>query len=121
MKLLTQILVTTLSILIVTYLMPHIHVDSPWDALLLSAVLAGLNMLVRPVLILITLPITILTMGLFLFIVNGINILIADYLMDGFRVDGLWWAVLFSILLTVVNSILENFLGTNKSNNPRQR
>ncbi len=117
MKLITQILVTTLSILIVTYLMPHIHVNSAWDALLLSVVLAGLNMLVRPILVLITLPITILTLGLFLFVVNGINILIADYLMDSFRVDGLWWAVLFSILLTVVNSILENFLGTNKKGN----
>lgn len=101
--------------------MPHVHITDTLHALLLAVVLTGLNMLVRPILILLTLPITILTLGLFLFVVNGINILIADYLMDSFTVDGFWWAVLFSILLTTVNSILENILGTNKNTEGRRR
>ena len=115
MKLLTQVLLTTLSILIVTYLLPGVHVVDAWHALLLAFVITGLNMIVRPVLILLTLPVTVLTLGLFLFVINAINVLIADYLMDSFRVDGFWWALLFSILLTVVISILEKMLGVKKN------
>ena len=121
MKLLTQILLTTLSILIVTYLLPGIRITDAWHALLLAVVLTGLNMIVRPVLIILTLPVTIITLGLFLFVINAINILIADYLMDSFKVDGFWWAVLFSILLTVTTSIIENALGIKKDEQGQSR
>ncbi len=112
MKILTRILITTFAILIVTYILPGVHISDAWHALLLGVVLTGLNMLVRPILILLTLPVTIITLGLFLFVINAINILIADYLMESFRVDGFWWALLFSILLSITTSILENVLGT---------
>ena len=114
MKLLTKILLTTFSILILTYLLKGVHITDTPHALLLAVVLTGLNMVVRPVLILLTLPVTVLTLGLFLFVINAINILIADYLMDSFTVDGFWWALVFSILLTITTSIIENVLGIKK-------
>ncbi|MEO8148200.1 MAG: phage holin family protein [Bacteroidia bacterium] len=121
MKLFTQILLTTFSIIIVTYLLPGVHILDAWHALLLAVVLTGLNMIVRPVLILLTLPVTVITLGLFLFVINAINILIADYLMDSFIVDGFWWALLFSILLTITTSIIENVLGIKKDAEQRKK
>jgi putative membrane protein len=64
-------------------------------------------MLLKPILILLTIPITILTLGLFLLVINGFIILIATHIVKGFVVDGFWWAVLFSIILTIVTWLLE--------------
>ncbi|HQU99910.1 MAG: phage holin family protein [Bacteroidia bacterium] len=113
MKLLTQILISTLAIMFTTYLLPHVHVDAPWHAFLVAILLAGLNMLVKPILVVFTLPITIFTLGLFLIIINGIMVMMVDYLMDGFKVDNLLWAIIFSVILTGINTILQSVLGTN--------
>ena len=76
--------------------------------------LSVLNVLLKPVLVILTLPVTIITLGLFLFIVNALIILAADKLVDGFSVDGIWTAVLFSVLLSIVESLLHSFMKTNK-------
>jgi putative membrane protein len=65
-----------------------------------------LNAIVKPLLVILTLPITIITLGLFLLVINAAIILLGDYFLEGFKVDGFWWALLFSILLSVVSSIL---------------
>ena len=73
-----------------------------------------LNVLLKPILVILTLPVTIVTLGLFLFVVNALIILLADKLVDGFSVDGIWTAILFSVLLSILESLLHSFIKTNK-------
>jgi putative membrane protein len=70
-----------------------------------AVVLAVLNVFVKPVLVILTIPITIVTLGLFLLVINTLVILLADWLVPGFQVDGFWWALVFSILLSLINGI----------------
>ena len=76
------------------------------DAIILVLLLAVLNAIVKPVLVLLTLPITIVTFGLFLFVINVIIISIADWMMDGINIDGFWWTLIFSLLLSVISSFV---------------
>ena len=76
------------------------------SALVLAIVLGILNLFVKPILIILTLPITIFTFGLFLFVINALIILLAAKFVNGFHVDGFWWALLFSLLLSVLTSFL---------------
>lgn len=85
-------------------LLSGVHIPDFKDALILVLLLAVLNAIVRPLLILLTLPITILTFGLFLFVINVIIISLADWLMDGISIDGFWWTLLFSLLLSAISS-----------------
>ena len=85
-------------------LKPHILIDSYVTALIFSLVLAFLNAILKPILIFLTLPITIFTFGLFLFVINALIILLAAKFVNGFRVDGFWWALLFSLLLSILTS-----------------
>ncbi len=89
-----------------TSFLPGIHIDSFWTAIILALVLAILNSIVKPILVILTFPITILTFGLFLFVINALIILIAGNFINGFKVDGFWWALLFSLLLSIISSIL---------------
>lgn len=84
---------------------PHVQVDNTLTALILAVVLAALNQFIKPILIILTLPITVLTLGLFLLVVNTIMIMLASALVRGFTVESFWWAMLFSIILSIVNSI----------------
>lgn len=106
MNFLIRILITALVAFGLSYLLTGVHMDQFTTALLLALVLAVLNAIVKPLLIILTLPITIITLGLFLLVINAVIILLGDYFLDGFKVDGFWWALLFSILLSVVSSIL---------------
>lgn len=99
-------IIVTVAVAIGSYLLPGITVSAPLDALLVAVVLAILNSIVRPVLIILTIPATILTLGLFLFVINAMIILLADWVVDGFHVNGFWWALLFSLLLSILKSIL---------------
>lgn len=82
-----------------------VHIPNFIDALILAIVLALLNTFIKPILVLFTLPVTIITLGLFLFVINALIILLADKLMDGIRIDGFWWALIFSLILSVASSI----------------
>ena len=84
-----------------------VTVDSVQTALIVALVLAFLNAIVKPIMVLLTLPATVVTLGLFLLVINALIILIADHFIDGFKVYGFWSAVLFSIILTLVTSIFE--------------
>lgn len=106
MKLIMRIIVTSIIAFGLSKILKGIHVDDFWAAILLAAVLAILNGILKPILIILTFPITIITFGLFLFVINAAIILLADKLMDGFNVDGFWWALLFSLLLSIVTSVL---------------
>jgi putative membrane protein len=106
MNFLIRILITGLVAFGLSYLLEGVHIDKFTTALLLALVLAVLNAIVKPLLVILTLPITIITLGLFLLVINAVIILLGDHFLDGFNVDGFWWALLFSILLSVVSSIL---------------
>ena len=106
MNFLLRIIVTAVVAFGLSAVLHGIHIDSFGSALLLSVVLAILNALLKPILIILTLPITILTLGLFLFVINACIVLLAGKFVDGFRVDGFGWALLFSLLLSILTSIL---------------
>ncbi|WP_430894747.1 MULTISPECIES: phage holin family protein [unclassified Paraflavitalea] len=106
MKFLMRIVVTSIIAFGLSKVLKGIHVDDFWTAISLALVLAILNGILKPILVILTLPITLVTLGLFLFVINAGMILLADELLEGFRVDGFWWALLFSLLLSIVTSIL---------------
>lgn len=111
MNFLIRLLVTALAAMLSAYLLPGVTIKDFTTALILALVLAVLNLLVKPILILLTLPATILTLGLFLLVINAVIILLASNLVKGFKVDGFWWALIFSLVLTVVNSIMHSIAG----------
>ena len=106
MNLLIRILVTALLVMLVSYLLPGISVAGYGTAIIVAIVLGLLNLVVKPILVLFTLPVTILTLGLFLLVINAIVILLCDVIVGGFDVSSFWTALLFSIILSVFQSIV---------------
>lgn len=106
MKILVQILLTSVLVLLLAEVLPGVSVDAFTTSLIVAAVLALLNIVVKPILVFLTLPATLITFGLFLLVINAVIILLADYLVSGFNVSGFWWALLFSLLLSLTQSIL---------------
>ncbi|MFT4680756.1 MAG: putative membrane protein [Granulosicoccus sp.] len=107
MNWLVKIIISSLAVMLGSWLLPGVSVDDYVAALWVAFVLSILNGFLKPVLVILTIPATILSLGLFLFVINALIILIADYFLLGFGVDGFWWALLFSLVLSVVTSILE--------------
>lgn len=114
MKFLIKILVTSLAVLFTAYLLPGVTVADYTTAILVAVVIALLNTFLKPILIILTIPVTVLTLGFFLLVINAFIILFASELVKGFFVNGFWWALLFSIILSVVTSVLESIAGTHK-------
>ena len=108
MKFLLKILITTVNVFILAYILPGIHIvdNNIFTAILVAFVLSLLDAIVKPFLILLTLPATILTLGLFLFVINACIILIDAHFVHGFKVENFWYALLFSSLLSFFNSIV---------------
>lgn len=106
MNFLLRMLITALVAFGLANFLKGIHVDTFSTALVFALVLAVLNVLVTPLLILLTLPLTIITLGLFLFVVNTLVVLLASRLVNGFSIDNFWWGLLFALLLSLVNSVL---------------
>jgi putative membrane protein len=106
MNILVRIIVSAAVAFGLSYVLRGIHIDTFWTALVLAIVLTILNLIVKPILIILTLPITLLSFGLFLFVINACIILLAGKFVNGFTVDGFWWALLFSLLLSAVTSLL---------------
>jgi putative membrane protein len=105
-KAFTHWVLVTMTILMAPYLIPGISIDGPGAALAAAAVLGLLNVLVKPVVILFTLPLTILTLGLFLFVINALMLLLTQYIVKGFVFTGFWPAFFLSILISLVTSIM---------------
>jgi putative membrane protein len=102
---LIRFLLSGLAVLLTAYLLPGVSVEHYGYALLVALGLSVANLIVKPVLIVFTIPITIFTLGLFLLVINAVIILLVDYFVPGFNVDGFWWALAFSLILSVINSI----------------
>lgn len=117
MGFLIRLLVSALAAMLTAYLLPGVHLKSFVTALILALVLAILNLLVKPILIILTLPVTIFTLGLFLLVINAIIILLATKLVSGFTVDNFWWALLFSIVMSVIAGLMHSLAGGNPESN----
>jgi putative membrane protein len=117
MKFLIKILVTGLAVFISSHILPGVHIDGMVSAIIVAAVLALLNASVKPLLILLTIPITVFTLGFFLLVINALMIIIASKIVPGFKVDGFWYALLFSIVLSIINGIFES---SNPDRKPRE-
>lgn len=106
MNFLIRLLVSTVAVILSAYILPGVSVDSFITAIIVAIILSLLNVLVKPVLIILTIPFTVFTLGLFLLVINAIIILMTDWIIDGFVVNGFWYALLFSIVLSIINSLL---------------
>jgi putative membrane protein len=100
-----RFLLSGLAVLLTGYLLPGVYVQHFGYALLVAIVLSIVNVLVKPLLVIFTIPITILTLGLFLLVINALMIMLVDALTPGFKVDGFWWALAFSLILSLINGI----------------
>lgn len=109
---LIRLILSAVAVLICAYILPGAEVDGFITAIVVAGVLAILNVLLKPLLVILTIPITFVTLGLFLLVINTILILLVDWLVPGFTVEGFWWALVFSIVLSIVNSV---FGGLNES------
>jgi putative membrane protein len=113
---LIKFLVTALAVFLSAILLPGVDVANIWVAMLLAAILSLLNRFVKPVLVLLTIPATIFTLGLFLFVINGVIIFIADWLVPDhyFSVRNFFMGIVFSFMIALTSSVLENLLGVQK-------
>ena len=106
MNILLRILITAIVAYALSAILPGIHFRDFWTAIGFSVVLALCNFFLKPLLIILTLPITILTFGLFLFVINAIVVIVAGKFVGGFHVASFGWALLFSLLLSLLTTIL---------------
>ncbi len=114
MKLLFRILITAILVLIIAKVMKGVVVDEFTTALTVAVVLGLLNFFVKPILVLFTLPITVITLGLFLLFINTGMILLCDHFVDGFNISSFWTAMLFSIILSLSQSLVYQITGDAK-------
>ncbi len=118
MKLIIRLLVTAAVAFILAQFLPGVHVNSYETAIWFAIALAVLNVFLKPILIIFTLPLTLLTFGLFLFVINTIIVLVASNWVKGFQIDSFGWGLLFSLLLTLITSLL--FREENRQRNNKQ-
>ena len=102
-----KLLVTAAAAMLSAYILPGVYIEGFLTAIILALVLAVLNAIVKPVLVFLTIPVTVLTLGLFLLVINALIILLADWLVAGFDVSGFFAALLFSLVLAIVTAIID--------------
>ncbi len=110
MNLILSLAISSASIIVAAYILPGVQLDSPITAIIVAIVLGALNLVIKPLLSILTLPITVLTFGLFAFVVNALIILLADFLIKGLVVDGFLWALALSLVISVVSAFLNSLL-----------
>jgi len=110
-KFLSKILLNTVGVLLASYLLTGVNVKDPATAVLVAVVLGLLNSFIKPIFIILTIPITIFTLGLFLLVINILIVKWAAELVPGFEIDGWFTALLFGIIVSVVTSLLETMIG----------
>lgn len=113
MNLLIRLLITTIIVLLLSYYMTGVQVDSIKTALLVAIVIGLLNTFLKPILVFFTFPVTVLTLGLFLLVINAGMVMLCDYFLDGFTISSFWNALLFSIILSILQSLLYKIFANN--------
>ena len=106
MKLLLKLVIATLAIFVASRIIPGVVVDDLVTAIIVAIVLGTLNLFVKPILILLTLPINIITFGLFTFVISAIIVIFTASLVPGFQIASIWSAILFSVVVSLINSFL---------------
>ncbi|MBB4800162.1 putative membrane protein [Flavobacterium nitrogenifigens] len=114
MNLLLRLLVTAALVLLLSHILTGVHVASFGTAVIVAVVLGLLNIFIKPILVLLTLPVTFITLGLFLLVINAIIILLCTKIVGGFVVDSFWTALIFSVILSILQSITYKILGDDK-------
>jgi len=114
MKILIRLLITAILVMIIAYFMKGVVVDKFTTAVTVAVVLGLLNFFVKPILVLFTLPITFITLGLFMLVINAIIILLCDHYVDGFDINSFWTAMLFSVILSLSQSLVYQITGEAK-------
>ncbi len=104
-----RLIISSFAVAITAWLLKGVHIGEPQylNAILIAVILSLLNIFVKPILLFFSIPITYFTFGLFLLVINAIIILIAGNIVEAFKVDGFWWAIAFSIILSITTSILD--------------
>ena len=109
MNLIVKVLISALAVMVAQYLLPGVYVATFFTGIMVAVLLALFNATVKPILVILTLPITVVTLGFFLLVINVFIIELAAWFVDGFRVDGFWWAVIFSFILSIITSVFNGF------------
>ncbi len=110
MGFLFRVLVNAAAIYVVAMMLPGIRVSGVWAALAAGLVLGLVNAIVRPILLVLTFPVTLLTLGLFLLVLNGLCLWLTSAIVEGFEIAGFWWAVLGALLVSLVSWVLTAFV-----------
>ncbi len=106
MKFLGKILAIAIAVMVTSYLLPGIIVESALAAFVAAFVLAIVNAILRPIMIILTLPATIMTLGLFLLVINALLLMLTSALVSGFYVTSFWWAIIGSLIISIISSLL---------------
>lgn len=112
MQILVFILINGLAVYLAAYILPGVAINSLVTALIVGLILGVANAFIKPILILLTLPITLISLGLFIFVINGLLVLGTSAIVPGFIVENIWWAILFSIVISLISSFLQNITNT---------
>ncbi len=112
MRIIINLLVTAAVAFLLTKVLSGVHIDGFSTAIVFAIILGILNLIVSPILKLLGLPLTIITLGLFSLVINAIVILIADYFIEGMQIDGFWWAFIFSIALSLITSLVSGIFSS---------
>ncbi len=107
MKQIVKLVITAIAALLTSKLLPGVIINDWVDAVLLAAILALFNTFLKPIIVVLTIPVTIVSLGLFLLVINAGLVMLADYILPGFAVSGFWTALFFSIILTIITWLLE--------------
>lgn len=107
---LISIILNTVAVLVTGYILAGIHLHSFWTALAVAVVLGVINAFIRPIIFLLTLPINILTLGLFSFVIMGALVYLVSLIVPGFVIDNFWWAIAFAIVISLINWFFNTLL-----------
>lgn len=112
MSILINLLVSGLAVFVTAYILPGVMIDGFLTALIVAVVMGVVNMFIKPIIQIISLPITVVTLGLFSFIINVLLIMFVDFLVTGFTIDGFLWALVFGVVLWMVQVVLNTVIGS---------
>jgi putative membrane protein len=119
MRFLARLLLNGIAIIVAAWMLPGLHLSGLFPALVAGAILGFVNAIIRPVLFFLTLPLTLVTLGLFIFVLNALCLGLTAALVPGFDIDGFWWAVLGALLVSVVSWILNGIFVSHREEERR--
>jgi putative membrane protein len=108
MSMILKLLLNAFVIFLASYILPGVNIDSFVTAIIVAIVLGVLNMFLKPILVILTLPINIMTLGLFTLVINTLLVLLATAIVPGFAVVSFWWGLAFSLVVSIISSFLSN-------------